>query len=70
MSAAILAKKNKKVLVLEQHDIAGGCLHTFSEKGFTFDTGLHYIGVSKESGFSYMNMLSMALTKPIEWVVS
>ena len=31
--AALLAKSGKKVLVLEQHDQAGGCCHTFIEKG-------------------------------------
>ena len=40
-TAALLAKQGKRVLVLEQHDIAGGNLHTFSEKGYEFDTGLH-----------------------------
>jgi len=29
-------------LVLEQHDVAGGCTHTFEENGYEFDTGLHY----------------------------
>lgn len=43
-TAAILAKEGKKVLVLEQHDIAGGNLHTFTDKGYEFDTGVHYIG--------------------------
>lgn len=43
-TAAILAKEGKRVLVLEQHDIAGGNLHTFTEKGYEFDTGLHYVG--------------------------
>ena len=32
------------MLVLEQHDVAGGCTHTFEDRGFEFDTGLHYIG--------------------------
>jgi all-trans-retinol 13,14-reductase len=39
------------VLVLEQHDAAGGCTHTFFEKGYEFDTGLHYIG-SPDFGLS------------------
>ncbi|KAL7505983.1 hypothetical protein ACHAXN_003347 [Cyclotella atomus] len=43
-TAALLAKEGKKVLVLEQHDVAGGNLHTFTENGYEFDTGLHYIG--------------------------
>lgn len=36
--------QGKRVLILEQHDIIGGCTHTFSEKGFEFDTGVHYLG--------------------------
>ena len=43
-TAILLAKAGKKVLVLEQHDQAGGCCHTFIDKGFEFDTGIHYIG--------------------------
>uniref|UniRef100_A0A672NST6 All-trans-retinol 13,14-reductase n=1 Tax=Sinocyclocheilus grahami TaxID=75366 RepID=A0A672NST6_SINGR len=35
--AVLLAKVGKKVLVLEQHDWAGGCCHTFTERGFEFD---------------------------------
>lgn len=42
--AVLLAKVGKKVLVLEQHGRAGGCTHTFSDKGFEFDIGIHYIG--------------------------
>lgn len=38
-AAATLAKLGKRVLVLEQHDQAGGCCHTFTEKGFEFDVG-------------------------------
>merc|ERR1719247_2216911 len=39
-----MAKAGKKVLVLEQHDVAGGCCHTFIDKGYEFDVGIHYIG--------------------------
>lgn len=38
-AAATLAKLGKKVLVLEQHDQAGGCCHAYIEKGFEFDAG-------------------------------
>ncbi|XP_068610687.1 inactive all-trans-retinol 13,14-reductase [Brachionichthys hirsutus] len=48
-AAATLAKAGKKVLVLEQHDQAGGCCHTYIEKGFEFDVGLHYIGQLHEN---------------------
>ncbi|OWF41588.1 putative all-trans-retinol 13,14-reductase [Mizuhopecten yessoensis] len=43
-AAAILSRSGHCVLVLEQHDQAGGCCHTFHEKGYEFDTGIHYIG--------------------------
>lgn len=38
-AAALLAKAGKRVLVVEQHDQAGGCTHTFENKGFEFDVG-------------------------------
>lgn len=38
-AAAVLSKIGKKVLVLEQHDQAGGCCHSFEEKGYEFDPG-------------------------------
>lgn len=43
-TAAVMAKAGKRVLVLEQHDQAGGCCHTFIDKGYEFDVGIHYIG--------------------------
>ncbi|XP_039261189.2 all-trans-retinol 13,14-reductase-like isoform X1 [Styela clava] len=44
MCGACLSRAGKKVLVLEQHDRAGGSTHTYEEKGFEFDVGLHYVG--------------------------
>lgn len=43
-AASLLARAGKKVLVLEQHDQAGGCCHVYAEKGFEFDVGIHYVG--------------------------
>ena len=37
-------RSGRKVLVLEQHDQAGGCCHTFLDKGYEFDVGVHYVG--------------------------
>ena len=44
--AAMLAKAGKKVLVLEQHDQAGGCCHTFYEKGI-FSTFIFVIPICR-----------------------
>ncbi|PAF42915.1 NAD(P)/FAD-dependent oxidoreductase [Helicobacter sp. 11S03491-1] len=38
---ATLAKAGKKVLVLEQHSLAGGCATCFERKGMKVDAGLH-----------------------------
>lgn len=40
-AGAKLAKEGKKVLVLEQHDRAGGCATTFRRRDFTMEVGLH-----------------------------
>ena len=41
-SGALLAKKEYKVILLEQHNIVGGCATTFKRKGdFTCEVGLH-----------------------------
>jgi phytoene dehydrogenase-like protein len=43
--ALSLARAGQKVLVLEQHYLAGGWCHTFSRGGATFTPGIHYIGL-------------------------
>jgi all-trans-retinol 13,14-reductase len=43
-AAAALSKRGKRVLLLEQHSVAGGQTQTFERQGWTFATGLHYIG--------------------------
>lgn len=64
--AAIMAKAGKKVLVLEQHDVAGGCCHTFIDKGYEFDVGIHYIG---ELGYQSESktLLDQITNGQLEW---
>ncbi|XP_074708384.1 all-trans-retinol 13,14-reductase [Strix uralensis] len=65
-AAALLAKAGKRVLVLEQHGKLGGCCHTFTEKGFEFDTGIHYVGQMGEN--SIMRFMVEQLTEgQLEW---
>jgi all-trans-retinol 13,14-reductase len=42
--AAALATYGHRVLVLEQHQVAGGLTHTFTRNSFTFSVGVHYLG--------------------------
>lgn len=61
--AAFLSKVGKRVLVLEQHYIAGGCTHSFEEKGVEHETGIHYIGnIGKRQ-----KILDLITDKKIEW---
>ena len=41
VAGAKLAKEGKQVLLLEQHDIPGGCATTFTRNEFTMEVGLH-----------------------------
>lgn len=47
-SALCLAREGQKVLVLEQHYLAGGWCHSFSLHGSKFTPGVHYIGLLAE----------------------
>lgn len=49
LSAAIcLAREGQKVLVLEQHSVAGGWCHSFKLHGHRYTPGIHYIGLLGE----------------------
>ncbi|KAF7242172.1 All-trans-retinol 13,14-reductase [Varanus komodoensis] len=65
-AAVILSKAGKRVLVLEQHGKAGGCCHTFSERGFEFDVGIHYIGQMQE-GSSLRMMIDQLTDGQLQW---
>ena len=63
-TAGLLARVGKKVLVLEQHYIAGGCTHCFEDKDWEFDTGIHYIGNIK----SRNRVLDLIMNKKVDWI--
>ncbi|TMQ09002.1 MAG: NAD(P)/FAD-dependent oxidoreductase [Deltaproteobacteria bacterium] len=48
--ASALSRSGRRVLVLEQHFVAGGLTQTFSREGFTWDVGLHYLGDMHQGG--------------------
>ena len=62
-TAALLSKVGKKVLVLEQHYIAGGCTHAFEDHGYEFDTGIHYVGNIKKR----KKVLDLITSEEIKW---
>ena len=62
-TAGLLSKFGKRVLVLEQHYIAGGTTHSFLDKGVEHETGLHYIGNIKKR----RKVLDIITYNPIHW---
>jgi all-trans-retinol 13,14-reductase len=49
-TAAMLSKHGKKVLVIDQHTVAGGNATIFKRKGYVFEVGVHYIGACGPDG--------------------
>ncbi|XP_069809257.1 all-trans-retinol 13,14-reductase-like [Dendropsophus ebraccatus] len=66
-AASALAKAGKRVLVLEQHDQAGGSCHTFQEHGYEFDVGLHYVGQMHEGGM-FRVIMDQLTDGQLQWV--
>lgn len=62
--AYTLAKRGRRVCVLEQNDQIGGCLQSFKRGGLLFDTGFHYVGGLDEGQalhrlFNHFNLLHL-----------
>ncbi|MCK5784905.1 MAG: NAD(P)-binding protein, partial [Desulfobacterales bacterium] len=49
-AAVALAQAGQKVLVCEQHEVAGGWTHSFTLNGYRFSPGVHYIGGIQAGG--------------------
>lgn len=65
-AAAKLVKHGKRVLLIEQHFIAGGYATSFKRKGFTFEAGLHALddigpGSFNESLFNEFDLLDKSV---------
>jgi phytoene dehydrogenase-like protein len=66
-AAAYLAAAGKRVIVVEQHDIAGGSGQTFRRKAFEFDVGLHYVGDCSPGGTIPSILRGLGLDHRIEF---
>jgi phytoene dehydrogenase-like protein len=51
-AAVALANAGQKVLVCEQHYVAGGWCHSFTLQGYRFSPGVHYIGGLQPGGMT------------------
>lgn len=70
-AAVSLSRVGWRVLVLEQHDIAGGSTHAWLDKGFEFDSGMHYLGISASDANHSNGMFFNLLTDyKLKWATS
>lgn len=60
-TAALLAKAGRQVLLLEQHDRAGGYAHSFKRKKYTFDAGVHLTSGCGRDGFKGGQLIAKVL---------
>lgn len=60
-----LAKAGMKVLIIEKQSQPGGCCTSFYRKGFTFDSGVHYLGSCREGGIISGILEDFAINKRI-----
>jgi phytoene dehydrogenase-like protein len=70
-SAARVAKNNKKVLVLEKHNIPGGCGTSFRRGRFEFEVALHQLsqmGSKEKPGGLRKLFREYGIEEQIEWV--
>lgn len=65
VTAATLSKLGHKVLMLEQYNKLGGQTHSFSREGYSWDTGLHYLGQFGPD-VSERSILNWLCNSPIE----
>lgn len=68
VSGAKLAKEGKKVLLIEQHTIPGGCATVFKRKGYTLEVGLHEMDGFDKDGFKEGIFKDLNVFENVEFV--
>ena len=67
--AALLAHCGKRVAVLESHDTAGGCAHTWERRGFHFESGPSlYSGFSMDESPNPLKNVFQIIGEEPEWI--
>lgn len=68
-AGATLAKAGKKVLVLEQHSLLGGCATCYKRKGILIDAGLHELEYGDPStDMKHMVFKKLGLDKKLKFI--
>ena len=66
---ALLAQAGYKVTVLESHDVAGGCAHTWERLGYHFESGPSlYSGFSTDKSANPLKNIFQIINEEPEWI--
>ncbi len=68
VAGAKLTKEGKKVFLIEQHHIPGGCATNFKRVGSSMDVGLHEIGGIEEGGMQSDIFRDLKIVENIEFL--
>ena len=69
LSAALcMSQQGASVLVLEARPVFGGYLNSFSQNGYCFDTGVHYLGKLAAGGSFRLLLEHLGIDKELEFV--
>mmetsp|Transcript_20415 Transcript_20415/g.26394 ORF Transcript_20415/g.26394 Transcript_20415/m.26394 type:complete len:587 (-) Transcript_20415:299-2059(-) len=67
--AALLAYSNERVTVLESHDVVGGCAHSWTRRGFHFESGPSlYSGFSIDRSPNPLKNIFQIIEEEPEWI--
>lgn len=66
-TANLMAKRGKKVLVLEKHYTPGGFTHVFSRPEYEWDVGVHYVGEVLKPGTMMYNLFQHLSNGEMKW---
>lgn len=66
--ASVLARNGQRVLLLEQNNVVGGLTQSYSRDGYTWNTGLHYIGDVESPNKLTRRLFDYLTDAQVEWV--
>ncbi|OEC35155.1 all-trans-retinol 13,14-reductase [Pseudomonas cuatrocienegasensis] len=66
-AASLLAQENKRVLLLEQHNVIGGMTQAYTRKGYRWTVGMHYIGEVASTQSAGWKLFNYVTGGGLEW---
>ena len=67
-TAALLARYDRRVLLVEAHDVVGGCAHSFDRGGYTCDSGPSLWAGCAQPSTSPLRQVFDAIGRDVDWV--